>query len=105
MMGPRHESATVSTTGGPVSVLILLGPRLRSRPFPWRAITVKGWALLCASWAGSKRLSPTEVEEGFYALGLEGILRREGRTYEEKPPACCVSGGGSSTSPVGGSKK
>ena len=63
MMGPRHESSTVSTTDGLVSVLILLGPRLRSRPFPcWRAITVKAWALLslCASWTGLKRLFPTD---------------------------------------------
>ena len=63
MMGPRHETTTVSTTDGLVSVLILLGPRLRSLPFPcWRAITVKGWALLSlyASWTGSKRLSPTD---------------------------------------------
>jgi hypothetical protein len=46
MMGPRHETTTVSTTDGLVSVLILLGPRLRSRPFPRRAIIVKAWALL-----------------------------------------------------------
>jgi hypothetical protein len=37
--------------------------------------------------------SQCAMKEGFYALGLEGILRREGRTFEGKPPACCVSGG------------
>src|SRR3712207_3474468 len=45
---PRHDTATFFSTDGPASVLILLGPTLRSRSFPSRAFTANTWALLFA---------------------------------------------------------
>ena len=75
MMGPRHESSTVSTTDGLVSVLILLGLRLRSRPFPLigeRSQSRGGPFSLCMRPGPARRGFPrlTEVEEGFYARSL-----------------------------------